>query len=628
MLFLGMLALIAWCFLPGLGGTFIFDDLPNLLPWSALQDIDSGSKLLTFVFSSKFLPGRPLSLLSFLVDDQSWPPSIHLLKQTNLAIHLLNTCMVFWLSLRLLECMLPARPRSALLLASVLVAAIWGLHPMQVSTVSYIIQRMCLLSTLFTLIALLLFVQGRSQLETRPSRALLLCSIGIGVFMPLAILAKETGLLICVLALLVEAFCFRPNRLLAWRLWRLAFLVLPLLLFLVYCLVTYRFFTRGFEIRDFNALERLLTQGPVLLDYLHKLLLPSFGSGGLFFDNYPVSRSLFNPPGTAFAWLVVLALIAGAWLLRRRYPVAAFGVLFFFAGHLMESTVLPLELYFEHRNYLPQLGLWIALAGILIELRSPLLRLVTGTALAAWFLLLVFITRNNAALWGNPDLQAAVWYQQNPGSLRTTLVYVNVLMRNNQVEALDVVLKEGRRHFPNSMNLLLTQRVVDCFGKNLPTPFADLPAFARHADYDNSLITVLEQLRKARMPGPVHSQGCQPPDLVLIAGIYHGLLANPGYQGIQGNLYQYLGEVAQASGNPPLAVSYYTKAFEYGGSPIYAFRTALLLESLGDVSGARKYLTATEQALGWRDRVMNPDFPERIRKARESLSMPLPESAP
>ncbi|HEX6592495.1 MAG TPA: hypothetical protein VF050_10890 [Moraxellaceae bacterium] len=621
LLLLGLLALNVWTFFPGLGGRFIFDDLPNLLPWSALGDIDSFSKLQAFIFSSKFLPGRPLALLSFLVDDQSWPPSVYALKASNLALHLVNICLVFWLSSKLLARMLPEQSRNNILLLSLGVAAIWGLHPMQVSTVSYIIQRMCLLSTTFSLIALLLFMQGREQLELQPRRALALCSLGIGLFVPLAILTKETGLLICAFALLIEHFCFVKNNTTPWRLWRLLFLSLPLLLFLVYCLITYRFFTVGFQIRDFNALERLLTQGPVLVDYLHKLVLPTFNSGSLFYDNFPVSRSLIQPPATLLAWLFIAGLLALAWKIRQRHPAIAFGLLFYFCGHLMESTVLPLEIYFEHRNYLPQLGLWIALAGAVSLLGKKSLKAIAGTALALWFLLLVFISHNNAWLWGNPDLQAAAWYKSNPGSLRTTLVYVNALMRSNQAELLEQTLAQGRRDFPGSMNLLLTQRIVACFGRNQPTRFDDLPGIARHADYDNSLVSTLHNLSQQPVTRAGAANGCIAPPPALIAATYKGLLANAAYKGSWGTIYQYLGEMAQSARDTALAASCYQQAFRYNANPIYAFRAAQQLALLDRQVEALQYLAETKRTLSWRDRMMNPDFPERIRKAREKLAV-------
>jgi uncharacterized membrane protein YhfC len=89
------------------------------------------------------------------------------------------------------------------------------------------------------------------------------------------------------------------------------------------------------------------------MDYLSLLWLPRPFSSGLFNDQYAASTSLIHPLSTLWALLAMVALISGAWWFRRRYPAWSLAVLFFFAGHLLESTSIPLELYFEHRNYVP-----------------------------------------------------------------------------------------------------------------------------------------------------------------------------------------------------------------------------------------------------------------------------------
>ena len=60
--------------------------------------------------------------------------------------------------------------------------------------------------------------------------------------------------------------------------------------------------------------------------------------------------------------------IAFALLLVWRWGrYLAFGIAWFLVGHSIESTVFSLELYFEHRNYFPGVGLFL-LAGVLFAL--------------------------------------------------------------------------------------------------------------------------------------------------------------------------------------------------------------------------------------------------------------------
>lgn len=615
-----LLALTLWAYHPGLGGALIFDDIPNLLPWSALQDISSLADVLTFALSGTGMPGRPLSLLSFLVDDQSWPPDIYSLKRSNLAIHLLNLCLVLWLCLKLLGRLLPTAGETRILLLAFLAAAIWALHPLQVSNVSYVIQRMNLLSTMLELTGLLLFVYGRERLAEAPWKAMALCSAGIGLFVPLAILAKENGLLLCVFALLVERFCYPPVPLRRWRLWKALFLWLPLLAFLAYCLLKYHGFTRGFGGRNFDAWERLLTQGPVMADYLGKLLFPRLHGTGLYFDNFPVSRSLLEPIGTLYSWAILLALMVSALLLRRRLPIVAFGIWFYFAGHLMESTLIPLELYFEHRNYLPQLGLWIALAGLLDRISGRLLPFALPAALALFFSFLIALTRQNAALWSQPELQSAVWYHENPGSLRTTLSYANLLLQKQRFEELNQVLEAGRRNHPDSLAVAVSQRYVSCYWQDLPTSFDDLPALARRAESETASVIMLEQMRSLGSESLL-LQNCKPASRRQLAAVYEAMLANPRNvrPRTRARINEYLAEIATQERDLNAAITFYDGAFRAEANPIYPYRAARLLLSAGLVADAERYNTLAEQGNTGRKRLLYPDLDARIQRLKNDI---------
>ena len=84
--------------------------------------------------------------------------------------------------------------------------------------------------------------------------------------------------------------------------------------------------------------------------------MPDLTAMGFYHDDFPISQGLLEPPSTLPAILGILALTLGAVLLRRRNPVVAFGILFFLIGHSMESTIIALELIYEHRNYVPSFG--------------------------------------------------------------------------------------------------------------------------------------------------------------------------------------------------------------------------------------------------------------------------------
>ncbi|MFO8048362.1 MAG: tetratricopeptide repeat protein, partial [Desulfosudaceae bacterium] len=126
------------------------------------------------------------------------------------------------------------------------------------------------------------------------------------------------------------------------------------------------FFLRGYDWRPFTLAERVLTQPRLLLFYLSQLFYPLPSRLSITHD-VVLSRSLWAPWTTLSAILLVLGMVVAAWRLRRKFPLLAWAVLFFFINHLVESTVIPLELIFEHRNYLPSLFLFVPVAAGLYQ---------------------------------------------------------------------------------------------------------------------------------------------------------------------------------------------------------------------------------------------------------------------
>lgn len=620
---MGLLALSYYLYLPGLGGTFIFDDVPNFKPWADMGDINNTANLIRFSLSSIYFPGRPLSLASFLIDDQSWPADIHALKSTNLFLHLLNTSLCFWLLLKLLR---PLSGNKGVAMA-LLISAIWALHPIQVSNVSYIIQRMNLLGSLTTLVGLLLYTSGRTYLKSRPVRALLLCSGGIGFFLIIGILCKENALLLCAYALLIEYFFFSINEKSStpgwWPYWKACFLWGPLFLFAAYTLYSFRGFTVGFESRNFNVIERLLTQGPVVASYLHKILIPHMGGTGLYFDNFPISRSLWNPINTLYSWAFITGALLGAFLLRKKNPLFSFGVFFYFVGHSMESTVIPLELYFEHRNYLPQLGIWISIASLFFsfftQVSTRTFKFIAIAGAGIFLVFIAFLTWQNARLWGNYPVQAATWYHDNPSSLRAAQEYASVLYQipGRKAEASRILQQSAKDH-PDLLAPITAERYAECTHTGTPPRFEDLIARASQASYETSVVSVLTRYTgfltgAARNPCPGFSEEALEEMMLALA-------QNPKFSGsTKSDLYMNLGELAVAQQNLTKTMAYYDAAFAASPNPVFPYRQALYLGSAGLYSDARHYLDIAEKHLDWRKRLFYPTLAGDIKKWRDGL---------
>ena len=249
-------------------------------------------------------------------------------------------------------------------------------------------------------------------------------SVGVIVGGTLATFSKENGILLPAYILVLEITLLRGlTKPPLWRPWCALCLYLPLLILAGFLLFNFNSAVLGsYGSRDFSLTQRLLTETRVLWDYLDKLLMPEPGAYGLFYDGYPLSKTIIDPPQTLLACLSLLALLSFALWARTRAPVFAFGVLWFFTGHVLESTFIGLEIYFEHRNYLPSAGIIFAtvfyLLYLLAYIKHKFLKGVILIPLLGWVILFPLTTLGETDLWGQPGYQALAWMEENPKSRR------------------------------------------------------------------------------------------------------------------------------------------------------------------------------------------------------------------
>lgn len=451
LLFALLTGLIYW---PGLAGGFLFDDFENLREMGNYGGVGSWETFRAFVFSGWSGPtGRPVSLASFLLDDNTWPSHAPLFKHTNLLIHLLCGLLLCWAVLLLLRNLKTVSERQAQWIA-VLACAFWLLHPYMVSTTLYVVQRMAQLATLFCLAGIVLYLYARLQLATRPRRAYVLMTLAIGVGTLLAIFSKENGALLPLLVLVIE-FCLPKEGKPAWQ-WRALFLWLPSIAIAVLLARYIDLSANPWPNRNFNQIERLLTEARIVCEYLLHLFVPRIEGNGLYQDGYVISRGLFEPASTFIAIVFLSVLTAAAFLLRKKAPLITLAILFFFAAHLMESTVVGLELYFEHRNHLAALFLFLPLAYycVILAERVKLLPVVAVVVLGV----LASMTWLRASLWSDNDKLELYWVQSATDSPRAINALASFYITNGLHEkASDYLLTESLR-LPHSG--LLTASVL------------------------------------------------------------------------------------------------------------------------------------------------------------------------
>lgn len=363
--FFALVAICSVIYWPGLSGSFFFDDGPSILAAPGVKlDYFSWENVRQAWYSGSAGPsGRPLAQISFAINYFLNGFSPFAFKLTNLAIHYLCGALVYGLSSRILHVSIKETKSESIQGIALGITAVWLLHPIQLLPVLHVVQRMTSLSALFLLAAMYAHIDGREHMN---GNAWLRILIAWAVLWPMSVLSKETGLLFPLFALAWELI-IRKNS--VGRLDRYANLlsgatVLTFAFALVYMLSDGgQWLWAGYEVRPFTMLQRMMTEARVLWFYLGQIFLPRLGGFGLYHDDFVLSTSWSTPWTTLPSILGISALLIFSWFMRIRAPLVTFGLLWFFVGHLMESTVLPLELVHEHRNYLPMLGILFVVLG-------------------------------------------------------------------------------------------------------------------------------------------------------------------------------------------------------------------------------------------------------------------------
>lgn len=451
---------------------------------------------------------RGLTYLSFALNYRFGGLSLPLLHLTNIALHA-GCGVLVWLLLRQL---LPGRRWLPLVGALIFIA-----HPLQTQAVTYLIQRATVLATLLFLGAFLLHLRGRRLLaagECRTSPRYLRNWLGVIALGGGAVLAKENTATLPLLLLAYDRL-FPPADTPDWRLQLLTyapFCLMPLLIGVLTFTAAANSPHEAVVLASMEGstpLTYLVTQFSVVWVYLRLLIVPY---GQALEHNYPVVTQLMTPQNAlALAGLLVVAGLA--WRVRRRRPLLVFGIVWFFLGLAVESSVIPLDPLFEHRLYLPMPGFVLVLldgAEALVGKRRALM--VLGLALLAFLPL----TWRRNALWTDP----IALYEDNlrhvPGGERASETLASLYARAGRYEEERQLLESTLRRYPRNyivyVNLAKTfaeeHRMPEAFAvieeglRQLPTNFKLYETAAELAQLEGDRQRALAYLRRGlAVPG-------------------------------------------------------------------------------------------------------------------------------
>ena len=586
-----LLILSYFIYSPGLDADFIFDDSVNL---NKFVDIRVGFDGLWQFFRHT---ERPLSFLSFMMNDNVWPSTADAFLKTNLLLHILCFCL-------LASCIILIGKnlewnKSKRELIAIYSAFIWLMHPLFVSTTLYVIQRMTILSAIFVLLSLICYLYGRYHLINNSNKGwkwLIIATPFCGI---MGLLCKENAALIPFYLLVFECTLFykkQPNHK-YYRLWKSVYIYLPILIIFASVFIFLDTWFINYYLREFNLIERLMTQANILIYYLFLIIIPKSSTNGLHYENYPISTSVIEPLTTLPAIILIIGLLCFSIFYRKKYPVISFAFLFYFAGHLMESTIIALELYFEHRNYFPSMMLFFAFTYYLSifyrKYKKGVMIIAFGTMIS-----LSSLTYARASLWGNPLLLLMVWTENNPMSHRN---YIEAHIRAHNHKRYDLaqeILSKGINNLPNNIHLWIGYVGYNCATGNVTR--RDIEKLK--ALMSETTMTTKDHLyhNLVRLLELTFSPRCELVTKNDVEDILLSALENPNIRKFNVRLSEIthlLGRLELEAGNYEKAYNLFLESFSFHSNTSLALQNTALLGTYEKYEIAYKYLQETKELI-------------------------------
>ena len=401
-----------------LNGAFIFDDRNNIAdnPHIRLTQITLPG-IYSAIHDSP-TSNRPLANLSFALNYYFHRYHVVGYHAVNIIIHIINGMLLYFFLKTTLAT--PAIRSNADKYGWVpyLSAIIWLVHPIQAQSVSYIVQRMNSMAAMFYILSILLFASGR-LIEDRHKRILLFSgSLVSGI---LALGSKEISATLPFFIFLYEWFFFQDLK----SNWIKKKVPLVIAMGVLLILISIIYFKgnpveklfAGYATHHLDMIQRTLSQFRVVIFYITLLIWPHPSRLNIDHD-FPPSYSLLDPISTVFAIVAILTLLGLAFFLAKKERLISFCILWYLGNLAIESSVIGLELAFEHRNYLPSMLMAFMVVQLSFRFVKPkwltaMMLLAVATIFAIWT-----VERND--VWRTPEL---IWLDsikkspQNPRPL-------------------------------------------------------------------------------------------------------------------------------------------------------------------------------------------------------------------
>ncbi len=465
---------------------FFYDDLPNIIKNPNITITELSFDSLTGAAKSA-LRNRPLAYISFAFNY-----FLHGFNTTgyhffNILIHLITGFCVFVLTRQTMVLCRIKNPATPLL-----TAIFWTSMPLHTQSVTYIVQRMNTMATMFYMLALISYIHAR-QIQTadhiKNNWRITLFFSGCLVSGLLGLMTKEIVATLPFFILFYEWYFFQGLSI-SWLKKNLKWIVGVFLISgsvsLIYLdYAPLKQILAEYDYYEFTLAERLLTQSMVIVYFLSLIAFPHPARLNLIYD-FPLSQGITNPPITILCLLTIAAGVTAAIYMAKRNRLFSFAILWFMGNLFIESSFIGLHLIFEHRTYLPSILPIMTTVIFFLQLSDS--RKTVVIILCAAIAVNLMWTRQRNNIWQN---RITFWQDQAVKTPliglpfnRLALAYARDKQGYQQaLETLNRALKINQRRYGNN-NL----KTVNCY--------YDLGEIHRiHGNFDQALMAYNSALR-------------------------------------------------------------------------------------------------------------------------------------
>lgn len=434
--YISFFAITVICYFPSLFAPFYFDDFLNIK--NNLDILGFKSSLFCHVGGN-----RPLSYLSFYINQLIFGMNPFWFRTINILIHFINGIFILFLVRQLLDKHnFDKRNRSIL---SIIVVGFWLLHPVNSQSVSYIVQRMTLLSTTFIVLGFYFYLKHKSE----EKKVYLICFF---ISLLVSIGFKESGFQLLILVFVFEFFYGKKSHCFLWFLFILIISIIFLMQFFNGDIVNL-FFKK--TAKGFSIYERLLTEPMIILDYLKVLLFPYYRNIHLFYGVNVIKTFKDLYFLLPFSILILFTISFSYYFRDRKF------VLFLFYSFVLlllpESSILPLDLAYQHRLYLPLVFFLLTIFVLIFDFLKVKDLNFSKRSIVCSFTIMIFLCANlfiRNSIFANPVLFYENELTHTKKNVKLYSNFSNYLIMSNNLDYGKRILYEGLNRFPQNELLL------------------------------------------------------------------------------------------------------------------------------------------------------------------------------